>query len=890
MKILAIRIKNLASLEGTTEIDFTKEPLSNAGIFAITGPTGAGKSTILDALCLALYAQTPRYNKSSDPNQSIQDISGNTITQSDPRKILRDGATDGYAEVDFVGVDGNRYSAQWNVRRARNKTDGALQPYQIQCKNLDTNADVQGTKTEVQNSIVQKVGLSFEQFTRAVLLAQGDFTAFLKAPNNEKADLLEKLTGTQVYSEISKRIFEHHRIEKEELTLLNVQKEGISILNEEELERLNKRNTELIQLLLDQQNNVETLAKELAWHEKLQTLQQAFNDAGQTLEMAIAKKNAATERELKLDQVEKVQPIRVWVQGLTDQQKLFADKEIKHKDFEAALLVLEEQLEKQNEILNMARQNLDLKTKEQEQAQPLLNKAKQLDTQLQDRLKQMETAKTELQQAKNIFIAQEKQIQKHQLQAEQLQQTIKKLEAYATQHQNRKSLAENDQLVLTSLAEALSILQEEQRSLKDIKEAQQLLEGKQAEEKTQIERLACAKEAEQTLAEVYIQLQKNISVTDSTALQRSKKEVDTQVIETIQAIADWRTLFESTSLYEKNKISLEANKKEQEANQKKLDDAAKEVETSLTRKEAAYRSLEIAQQESTENVVNLRQQLKSGDPCLVCGSTEHPYAIHDPRLDNILTKLEADFKQQELKYRDALMMHTTLQEKQKQLEKEFSSLSSEQLLQEQRIKEYRENWIRFSLHTEAEKHPIEEISVWLKQKLSIYKNQQNKLQQDYDFWQQQQRELEEHKNKHEKAKEHYRVTEDALKDLRRTIESQQEKMEQAKKEQNKAEQKLTQTKVDLVSYFSNKDWFEYWKKDADAFTKQIGQFSTEWKVNMESLDKNRQEQLVLAATITGEENKQQLLADEVSKKENVTSESTQQYHTLLDERKQLFEG
>jgi exonuclease SbcC len=238
MKILAIRIKNLASLEGTTEIDFTGEPLCTAGIFAITGPTGAGKSTILDALCLALYAQTPRYNTSSDPNQSIQDISGNTITQSDPRKILRDGAAEGYAEVDFVGVDGNRYRAQWNVRRARNKADGALQSYQVACTNLDTNAAIQGTKTEVLTFVSQKVGLSFDQFTRAVLLAQGDFTAFLKAPNNEKADLLEKLTGTQVYSELSKHIYERHRTEKEELTLLTVQQEGISILKEDELEMI----------------------------------------------------------------------------------------------------------------------------------------------------------------------------------------------------------------------------------------------------------------------------------------------------------------------------------------------------------------------------------------------------------------------------------------------------------------------------------------------------------------------------------------------------------------------------------------------------------------------------------------------------------------------------
>lgn len=890
MKILAIRIRNLASLEGTTEIDFTQEPLCSAGIFAITGPTGAGKSTILDALCLALYAQTPRYNKSSDPNQSIQDISGNTITQSDPRKILRDGAAEGYAEVDFEGVDGNRYRAQWNVRRARSKSDGALQAYHVTCKNLDTNTDIQGTKTEVLTTISQKVGLSFDQFTRAVLLAQGDFTAFLKAPNSEKADLLEKLTGTQIYSEISKRIFELHRIEKEELTLLNVQKEGISILTEEELEALNKRKTDLIQLLQDQQMKGEKLSEELAWHEKLRTLQQKVTESDHALEIAGIQKKEASERALKLAQANQVQPVRVWVQSLADQQKLFADKQANHKKFEEALHSLEEQLKKQNEALNSARQKLDLKTKEHEQAQPLLNQAKQLDTQLEDRLKQLEKDSTDLQEAKNKLAAHDEQIRQHQQQAAQLQQSIEKLEAYAAQHQNRKSLAENDQLVLTTLADAQATLQEEQQARKEIKLTQQLLEEKQAEEKTQTEIFDRAREAEQTLAGICDQLQKKLTAVDSAALQHNKKEADARVIETIQAVADWNMLFEAITLSEKTKVALITNKEELAAIQKSIFGAAKESETSRTRKEAAYRSLEIARQELSENVVSLRDQLKTDAPCPVCGSTEHPYASHDPRVDKVLSRLESDFRQQELQHQEALTLHTTLQEKQKQLEKENSNLSNEQLVQEHRIGECRENWSRFSLYREAEKLQAEEVSAWLKQHLAACQNQQKKLQEEYDLWQQQQHELSEHKKRHESAIEQYRVAEDALKDLRRTIGSQQEKLEQAGKALNKAEQKLAQTQGALASYFANKDWFEHWKADADVFTKRIRQFASDWKANMENLDKNRREQEVLAATIKGEDNKRELLAGEVIRKETAAADADRQYRSLLDERKQLFEG
>ena len=157
MKILAIRIKNLASLEGFSEIDFTSEPLCTASIFAITGPTGAGKSTILDALCLALYAQTPRYNKTTNPTLSVQDKSGSTITQGDPKNILRDGVYEGYAEVDFVGVDGYRYRAKWSVRRARNKAEGALQPDQMTCVNLDTKEDIPVSYTHLTLPTTERV-------------------------------------------------------------------------------------------------------------------------------------------------------------------------------------------------------------------------------------------------------------------------------------------------------------------------------------------------------------------------------------------------------------------------------------------------------------------------------------------------------------------------------------------------------------------------------------------------------------------------------------------------------------------------------------------------------------------------------------------------------------
>src|SRR5690554_1935020 len=234
MKILAIRIKNIASLEGVTEIDFTQEPLVSAGIFAITGPTGAGKSTILDAMCLALYAQTPRYS-TAEQRIDVIDVPGSTIKQNDVRALLRDGTAEGYAEVDFLAIDGHHYRANWSVRRARNKVDGSLQQAISTLRNLTTGTDIGGKKTELLPEIARLIGLNYEQFIRSVLLAQGDFTAFLKADKDQKASLLEKLTGTHIYSELSKKVYERFREADHQLKLLQQKQEGIVLLTSEEL-------------------------------------------------------------------------------------------------------------------------------------------------------------------------------------------------------------------------------------------------------------------------------------------------------------------------------------------------------------------------------------------------------------------------------------------------------------------------------------------------------------------------------------------------------------------------------------------------------------------------------------------------------------------------------
>lgn len=207
MKILRIRAKNLASLR-EADVDLAVSPLLGAGLFCVTGPTGAGKTTLLDAMCLALYDRTPRLAGAS----RIQIGDSDPLGDLDPRSLLRRGAPEAEAVVDFLGRDRARWCASWRLWRARRQPSGRLQPQQMELRDAEGRVVSGHRKTDTLAQIADRVGLTFEEFCRSVLLAQGEFAAFLHAPPNERAGLLERLTGTELYAALST---ESHRAAKD---------------------------------------------------------------------------------------------------------------------------------------------------------------------------------------------------------------------------------------------------------------------------------------------------------------------------------------------------------------------------------------------------------------------------------------------------------------------------------------------------------------------------------------------------------------------------------------------------------------------------------------------------------------------------------------------------
>lgn len=355
MKIIAIRGKNIASLAGEFEVDFTSEPLVSANIFAISGPTGAGKSSLLDTMCLALFARTPRTDQAKELNVRLKDIRDDALIQSDTRFLLRRGTASGYAETDFVALNGHRYRARWSVSRAREKENGRLQSPRLTLFNIDKDTEEQGTRSELQQRIITLIGLTFEQFTRSVLLAQNDFSTFLKAEQGEKAALLEKLTGTELYSQISKRIYEKNAEARAAFEIIQTQIAGIELLPEEEenLLKTQSKETEVLLKELEQaKKELNTLNEAVSTtvglltqketeqktaEEKLTRSLQLQEQAQTALEAKI-KESAALEQALKdlqpqLREARKLDTELVNAnQSLADKQKRLSETETKNND------------------------------------------------------------------------------------------------------------------------------------------------------------------------------------------------------------------------------------------------------------------------------------------------------------------------------------------------------------------------------------------------------------------------------------------------------------------------------------------------------------------------------------------------------------------------------
>ncbi len=370
MKILELRFKNLNSLYGEWIIDFTNPEYVSNGIFALTGPTGSGKSTILDAICLALYGATPRLGK---------------ITKSG-NEIMSRQTGECYAEVLFESQTG-RFRCHWEQRRARKKADGKLQDQEHQIIDAATGKPIETKKSLVGGVIEAKTGMDFDRFTRSILLAQGGFDTFLKANIEQKSKILEQITGSEIYSEISRRVHERQRDEREKLNILNAETSGIVILEPEQEQEIEDDLAARQQQETELADTLTKTGKAITWLTTIEKLKKELlnlTDEAAKLDNDI---EVFKPQRVRLEQSIKAASLDGLYATLTALRKQQADDQMALQTDAAALPELEISANRQVEAFKNAEQST-LKAKEAlKTAAPLIRKIRFLEQKLAEQTK-----------------------------------------------------------------------------------------------------------------------------------------------------------------------------------------------------------------------------------------------------------------------------------------------------------------------------------------------------------------------------------------------------------------------------------------------------------------------------------------------------------------------
>ena len=489
MKILEIRFKNLNSLVGEWKIDLTHPAFTSDGIFAITGPTGAGKTTILDAICLALYGRTPRLNK---------------ITKSG-NEIMSRQTGECFAEVSFKTQAGH-YRCHWSQHRSRKKSDGELQAPKHEIANADSGEILESNIRGVADEIEKATGMDFDRFTRSMLLAQGGFAAFLQAAPDERAPILEQITGTEIYSLLSVRVHERRREEQDKLSLLEAQTAGIVILDPEQekefqqaLETKQKEETDLAAKSAD-------TAKAITWLTTVDGLKKEIVTLADEASKLQSNIEAFKPEREKLNRSLSAASLDGAYATLTATRKQQADDRAALKTEEEALPGLESSAKQQAEALKSAEQQTARVKEELKAAAPTLQKIRALDQKLADQKKVILEAEGHCQKETTKINTDKQTRLKEQLKRSEVQKTLELVASYLQERGQDEWLVEGltgiEEQLVNLLSKQKELLQKEahhKKSIAILEQLTSLLDGSQKQYKVRKQELEdTAKQSQQS--------------------------------------------------------------------------------------------------------------------------------------------------------------------------------------------------------------------------------------------------------------------------------------------------------------------------------------------------------------------------------------------------------
>lgn len=650
MKFLKLEILNLASLDktGGEVINFEEGALGESTIFSIVGPTGSGKSTILDAICLALYNRAPRYPRKKGEKGKIEIYGAldgdenNRLAPTDGRNILSRGKNVGYSKLTFQANNGDVYRAEWHVKKPRIKYNTAVTLlYKIVKKE---NAWVEESCT--WDDLPQIIGLDYDQFLRTVLIAQGSFANFLTAKEDERYELLEKLVGCgDMYIRIAKEIKE--RKDSAEASYNEIKAQFVAFekddLLPEQLEELKKQIEELKAAEKERNTELDLVKKALEWYGAEKKIKSNINEYEAAMNRAREGLNAIRGKMERLAlhdaTLEAVGYYKEWKAKEQSVVKIGSELEQQKKDVEAR----KSDIEKEEKILLNLKSAVEDAKRVWEEQKPHINQARTLKGELDVASKQVNemlsiknTASMDVDSAYNALEVNKKRILEYKA---QMQKATEKQEIFDAEYLAKKKDWDADVLLATRL-----YLEEEKK-----------MEGKQAEE---------------------LQLAKENAISKQQDLKNA-----------LRVLNDWREKDESRlkKLQDRERLEKENGEIREELERLTIKDLKEDIGT-LQKTHTLIVS---------ENWKRHRHSLEDGKPCPLCGAKHHPYQdneVFQPVVDELEQQINK--KQQELEEQQKIMEDKT--RKQSENQGLLKSIGETLPLLEKEMKRLREDWTEIS--------------------------------------------------------------------------------------------------------------------------------------------------------------------------------------------------
>ncbi len=644
MRILKLRFQNLNSLQGEWEIDFRHTAYADEGIFAITGSTGAGKSTILDAICLALYGATPRLGE---------------ITQS-KNDLMSRHTGECLSEVIFATKNGS-YRCTWLQKRARKNPEGNLQsPTHEIAPFTDDATKLPPLETQTRKTrklVAEFTGMDFDRFTRAMLLAQGSFAAFLQANSDERSNLLEEITGTEIYGDISKKVHEFKTQSDAELKTLTDRLSGMTVLSDEEVQSLTSQKNALVDIVNQTKTAMTKIESDKLWRQNLDAYTHQIHKLEHEARDLAEQESQFAPQKTRLQRALKALEVSGDIKKLDYQRDLLSAQLSELASYEHQLPTAEHnyQLAQKNQDERQA-QAQQTET-DWQQAQPLLNQVRKLDTTLgqknqyaQEIAQQLSQLSEQLAHNAQSIDTQQQQLVSQQVEREQLIQAQQQIPHATTLPQTLASLTQLQETSQT-LSEQLQVLVSQQQQLQgDFQRNEQQASALQSQlTQLQSQIFQHRQNLESQTSQLY-----HLTQGQSAAALRQQVETYWQTDQQLAAIqSDVQTWQTNLQHYQQFVQQLADG-------QTQLAQIASQRLTSEQQQQAAEQTVELLNRNlillaKIQDLTDERDKLRHGEPCPLCGSTAHPFANHQPytpddteqqlaiakqRLDNINHQLQ----------------------------------------------------------------------------------------------------------------------------------------------------------------------------------------------------------------------------------------------------------